>query len=158
MLQRVQTLFLLAAVVLAAGYWFFPFSTKIFPQPESGDLVYKLTLKGVERLQDGGFSLASYSWLLSILCAATAAIPLFAVLQYKRRKLQVRLCWLAVACCLGVVGTVYFVSRGMGEGGDREAVFLFGSFIPFLQFFFLRLGIHRIRKDEALVRSADRIR
>jgi hypothetical protein len=162
MLQRIQTLYLSLAFLLACGYAAFPFSTKIFEGagPGGADSIYRLCAGGVQHSGGGPFETVSTEWLLPSLCAVSALLPLIAVFLYRRRPLQLKLCWMGVFACIGVIIADYFLSEAMGGDGrpGAQPVYLHASYVPLAQFLFLRLAAHRIRKDEALVRSADRIR
>jgi len=160
MIQRLQSVYLLLAAALVAGYFIFPFSSKIYAVEDGGDLIYRLTLFGVDRSEGGVFERVGGSGGLPVWCVGSGLLALAAVFLYRNRKLQTRAGWAAVGCCLGVILTDYFLSRAMAEGVSpaRQPVYLHASYIPLIQFLLLRLALHRIRKDEMLVRSADRIR
>jgi len=160
MIQRIQSVYLLLAAALVAGYFVFPFSSKIYVADGGTDIIYRLTLFGVDKSEGVAFSRVDASGLLPVWCIGSGLLAAVAVFLYGNRSLQTKVAWAAVGCCLGVILTDYFLSRAMAEGVGpaRQPVYLYASYIPLVQFLMLRLALHRIRKDEMLVRSADRIR
>lgn len=154
MIQRIQSLFLLIALLLSAGYFLFPFSVKIFNTGQ-GEAIYKLMIQGVIN-PDGS---KSPVYLLLILCILIIVLITAAIFLYSNRKLQIKICWLAVIPCLAVIAADYFLSDSMGkELGIKNPVYHLASYIPVIQFILLRLAIKAIQRDEELIRSADRIR
>lgn len=154
MIQRIQSVYLVIAMLLSAGYFFFPFSVKIFNLDE-GEAVYKLLIYGVQKA-DGNIE---PNFLLLALCILLIVILVLAVFMYKNRKLQIKICWMSVIFCLAIITADYFLSDAMGkEMGVKNPVYMIASYIPVFQFILLRLAIRAIQRDEKLIRSAERIR
>lgn len=154
MIQRIQSVYLLIATVLSAGYFFFPFSVKIFEEAQ-GEAVYKLMVYGIET-PDGR---TESHFLLMALCILLVIMLVLAVGMFKNRKAQIKICWLAVIPCLAIITADYFLSDSMGkEMGIKNPVYMIASYVPVIQFVLIRLAIKAIQRDEKLIRSADRIR
>ncbi len=154
MIQRIQSVYLLIATLLSAGYFFFPFSIKVF-STEEGEAVYKLLVHGMQK-PDGSIE---SNFLLLALCILLLVMLVLAIFMYKNRKLQIKICWMAVIPCLAIITADYFLSDSMGqETGIKNPVYMIASYIPIFQFVLLRLAIKSIQRDEELIRSADRIR
>ncbi len=154
MIQRIQSVFLLIAALLSAGYFFFPFSVKVFGT-EEGEAVYKLLIHGIHK-PDGSLE---PNYVLLALCILLMVMLVLAIFMYKNRKLQIKICWMAVIPCLAIITADYFLSDSMGkETGIKNPVYMIASYIPIFQFILLRLAIKSIQRDEELIRSADRIR
>ncbi len=154
MIQRIQSLYLLLSVLFSAGYFFFPFSIKIFKQPE-GDAIYRLLLHGIE-YPDGS---VKTQYLLAALCTILTLFLLVTLFLYKNRPLQIRLCWFSILICLAIITAEYFLSDAMGNHqGKANAVYMHASYVPLVQLLLIRLAVRGIKKDQELVRSADRIR
>jgi hypothetical protein len=154
MIQRIQSLYLLLAVLLSAGYFFFPFSIKIFEEPE-GDAIYRLLLHGVKH-PDGS---VRTQYLLLALCSLLILTLLVTLFLYKNRPLQIRLCWFSILICLAIITADYFLSDAMGNHqGKAKAAYMLASYVPLVQLLLIRLAVRGIKKDEEFVRSADRIR
>ena len=75
------------------------------------------------------------------------------IFSYKDRKKQVKLGYLALLFSLVFFSLIAFAGKGL----ENKATVI-GSVLPLLSMLFIFLAIRAIKKDEALVRSADRIR
>lgn len=143
MIQRKQSLFLLIAGLLSIAYFFFPFSVKIFDNMGT-EIIYKLTVYGVKELPSGDID---YNYTLMFEVLLTGLICLIAVFLFENRNLQINISYLAILSTLGVIITDYIFSDSMGsESGDKSPVYLYSTFIPFVQFILIRLAISGIKK------------
>lgn len=149
MIQRIQTLYLLAIVALGIALIFLPVLQLV--TPEEADLqVWELRATGGAPLQG--------LWGLLV---TTALIPLLALIDiflYKKRILQARLNIFLAMLCLGYYGVlaIYVWQAKLALGVDWH-VLPWASF-PLVCFVLTLMATRRILKDEALVRAADRIR
>jgi hypothetical protein len=149
MIQRVQTLYLLAVVALGIALIFLPVLQLV--TPEGTDLqVYELSALGGAPLQG--------LWGLLV---TTALIPLLALIDiflYKKRLVQARLNIFLAMLCLGYYGVlaIYIWQAKLALGVDWHLM-PWASF-PLVCFVLTLMATRRILKDEALVRAADRIR
>ena len=106
------------------------------------------------------------TWPLVTPVLVCGVIALASIFLFKRRTLQVRM--VAVGFLLNVVyafllffwGVDHYadlLSAGMG-GAKPEVTWFVGSYAPLLSLIFFFLAQRAIKKDEALVRAADRLR
>ena len=149
MIQRIQTLYLLAVVALGIALIWLPVLQ--FVSPEGTDLqVYELSALGGVPLQG--------IWGLTV---TTVLIPLLALVDiflYKKRLLQARLNIFTVLLCLGYYGVLaIYVWQAKLALGVEWHVLPWASF-PLVCMVLTLMATRRILKDEALVRAADRIR
>jgi hypothetical protein len=149
MIQRIQTLYLLAVVALGIALIWLPVLQ--FVSPEGTDLqVYELSALGGVPLQG--------IWGLTV---TTVLIPLLALVDiflYKKRLLQARLNIFTVMLCLGYYGVLaIYVWQAKLALGVEWHVLPWASF-PLVCMVLTLMATRRILKDEALVRAADRIR
>lgn len=154
MIQRIQTIYLLVAVVMLVVANFFPFAIY---GVEGGS--YLLTSWGVV---DQG--VAPYTgntvlcWGLPVCNLLAVVLALVAIISYKQRVRQMRLCVygiltvLAFHVVLGVQGWMMFSALGATPELTLTAQF------PLLSVIFFILAGRAVKRDEALVRSMDRIR
>lgn len=157
MIQRIQTIWLLLATVVILGLFMFPYLNYI-------DLVglgKKLIVTG-EYSAVNNESVKQSSFLLqTIATVVVALVPLFIIFQFKNRKLQIKLIYVAIALIvlLGVwmyvtsVSTLDLISQSFGANNIGVGFFL----LP-VAIIFLAMAIGGIRKDEKLIKSADRLR
>jgi hypothetical protein len=149
MIQRIQTLYLLAVVALGIALIWLPVVQ--FVSPEGTALqVYELSALGGAPLQG--------LWGLTL---TTVLIPLLALVDiflYKNRILQARLNIFTVMLCLGYYGVLaLYIWRAKMSLGVEWHILPWASF-PLVCLVLTMMATRRILKDEALVRAADRIR
>jgi len=129
MIQRIQTVYLLFAFCLMAAIVFIPFSASSF---NTG-------------FYEGFFAVAALSAIITIFL-------------YKKRKLQLRICYALLFA--QVFAYLFFFIFDRHNMSLRELLQQVGiTFIfPFITFIFIYLAIKGIKKDDKLVRSLDRLR
>jgi peptidoglycan/LPS O-acetylase OafA/YrhL len=131
MIQRIQTVYLLLVSGLMISMLFLPI----------------ITIESMETIH----------WSLSVESVLTAILALTAIFFYKKRKLQINLCYiilgLLVLSYLNIIFDLWLPNRG-NTNLKIEATIVF----PFFALVLDILALCAIRKDEKLVRSADRLR
>jgi hypothetical protein len=150
MIQRIQTLYLLAVVILGIILIWQPVVQLVTPESAEELQIWELNALGGAPLQ------GLWGLLLS-----TALIPLLALIDiflYRKRILQARLNIFTVMLCLGYYGVlaIYIWLAKMSMGVDWHI--LPWAAIPLICMVLTIMATRRILKDEALVRAADRIR
>ena len=150
MIQRIQTLYLLAIVALGIALIFLPVVQLVTPEEAAELQIWELTALG-------GAPLPGLWGLL----VTTALIPLLALVDiflFKKRLLQARLNIFLALLCLGYYGVlaIYIWQAKLALGVDWH-ILPWASF-PLISFVLTLMATRRILKDEALVRAADRIR
>ena len=150
MIQRIQTLYLLAVVALGIALIWLPVVQFVTPEEAAELQIWELTALGGAPLQG--------LWGLLL---TTALIPVLAfgdIFLYKKRLLQARLNIFTVLLCLGYYGVlaIYIWLATMSMNVEWH-ILPWASF-PLICFVLTLMATRRILKDEALVRAADRIR
>ena len=139
MIQRLQSLWLLIAGMLALLSFKFPFY--------SGNILDKDNLE-----QPAKFT-ASFDFLTLFLTALLGIGCIIIIFLYKNRKLQLRLTIVAlIVAILNLI--VYFNKISKFEKGELSFAAILSFAIPFFLFF----AVRGIWKDEKLVKSLDRLR
>ncbi len=149
MIQRIQTLYLLAVVALGIALIWLPVVQ--FVSPEGTALqVYELSALGGAPLQG--------LWGLTLTTVLLPLLALVDIFLYKNRILQARLNIFTVMLCLGYYGVLalYIWLAKMSLGVEWH-ILPWASF-PLVCLVLTMMATRRILKDEALVRAADRIR
>ena len=152
MIQRIQTLYLLLATAMMSLTLFLPLATIVYG---GNELILKaFTLNGLEGVEG---TLPVY---LGAFLAVTTALLLVIIFIYKKRLVQIRLCVSAIVLLLGsatLIGLYCYRLCDILAGG---LVFTLGfaSLMPVVAIIPVILAIRGIARDEALVRSLDRIR
>ena len=150
MIQRIQTLYLLAVVALGIALIWLPVVQLVTPEDAAELQVYELSALGGAPIQG--------VWGLLV---TTILIPLLALIDiflYRKRILQARLNIFTVMLCLGYYGVlaIYIWQAKLALEVDWH-ILPWASF-PLVCFVLTLMATRRILKDEALVRAADRIR
>jgi len=137
MIQRIQSIYLLIALVI------------------SGVLPYLFPLWTMSDGKKFHFmSDATYT----ILFGLTTTLTLVSIMYFKKRQHQFVLNRLSIILNLILLGL--FVYRSLNLSGETLAVSEkgIGMFLPIVAIVFLALANKAIKKDEDLVKSADRLR
>lgn len=148
MIQRKQTLFLLAVLIIAIVMIFIPFQILL-----TGGESWNIAL------------IAGNSWIIlnsnmyypNILNVLIIVLSIFTVFKYKNRPLQYKLSNITALLNIFMVGLFFLLPFTNANPGE-SIEYAFGSFLPIISMGFAFLAAHFIKKDEQLVRSADRIR
>lgn len=154
MIQRIQTVYLFFAA-LATGLMF------IFPLAEylHNNILFRLNMLGLHNLSSG-HSLFSALPVL-VLVSISFLLSLTSIFLYKNRMLQVRLGRINIFLLLVLLGAIFYYSDRAVDalGGDDVVIhYQLGAMLPIVSVIMTYLANRAILKDEALVRSADRIR
>ncbi len=152
MIQRIQTLFLLLALVCMAVFYFVPFGS-LELTTETGITDVPMGLYGVD------FGEEHYSTLpLLILLSFVVLILIFTIFLFKHRILQMRICVFNLILALGCSGLAFFFLYQASEKFATNYSTSILVVLPVVAAIFIALAIRGIAKDEALIRSIDRIR
>jgi hypothetical protein len=151
MLQRIQSLFLLLVFVAALLLY-------VVPVYHSSTANLSLTSDGVPR-SDGNkvedYTVSQKS-LLSLIDGSVALLSLVCIFLYRNRNLQLRIANVLLLILCIFTGLMYFWYDVLSDAS--KVTFGYGAYLPLIQLFMVFLASHYIRKDEELVRSADRLR
>ena len=150
MIQRIQTLYLLAVVALGISLIWLPVVELVTPEEASELQIWDLTALGGAPLQG--------LWGLLVTTLLIPVLALIDIFLFKKRILQARLNIFTVLLCLGYYGVlaIYIWLAKMSLGVDWHI--LPSASIPLICMVLTLMATRAILKDEALVRAADRIR
>jgi len=156
MIQRIQTVFLALVAVCMFTLVFTPFFT--MSDPDTDKSVTLSALKLV--LQTGEDSESTNTIYLAILGLVSSAVAVGSIFQYKNRLNQIKLNFLNTLLLVTILGfTLYFLLDARDFVGNAQfGSFGIGFYCLMAAFFFNMLANRFIRKDEKLVKSADRFR
>lgn len=136
MLQRIQTLYLMTSAIC------------------SGVLYFSLPLWN-SQVEDAFY--ASDVTLYTILFLTSAVLSVFSITKFKTRQTQFVLGRLNIILNIILLGL--FVYRLLNLSGvSKDAEKGIGLFLPIISIVLLALANKAIKKDEALVKSVDRLR
>ena len=150
MIQRIQSLFLLGVVILSVILMYVP--------------VYELINENVPLTPPDGTEVTNTifyifnSAILAIINGAVGVLALVSIFLFKNRNLQIRTSNLALLLTCGLIGLLFFSADSMSTTLQTKVHYLYGTYIPVILAIFLFAAIRYIKRDDALVRSADRLR
>ena len=156
MIQRKQTLFLLAAVIAYVVCLFLPVAS-VLPEGLSTDVsVHCLGTVG----NATGIQFDATCMPLFFLCGVSALLSLLTIFMYKNRKFQMTLC--SIILLFSVLWYVDYLVMYFGlvglENVTGEMSLTFGSCLPLVGIILVVMARKGVNDDEKLVRAADRIR
>lgn len=171
MIQRIQTLWLALAVLLSVAAFFFPVAIFEFTYKDAAiTTIYKLIPS------QSALITPEPAWSLLVGNVLVGIISLITIFLYKNRTLQRKI--LAFSFLIAVIEIALIYLYQLDSGLKQVITYLcqgtpeiipstiaaakitygFASFFPIVQILCFVFALKGIRKDEALVRSADRIR
>ncbi|MEP5613227.1 MAG: DUF4293 domain-containing protein [Cyclobacteriaceae bacterium] len=162
MIQRVQSIFMFLAAIAMIAMVFFPLWQKADLETSQLVTMNAFEIRFEQQNADGDMTLLGTQnvMLLSIGAFLAAGVMLFSIFKYKNRMTQVKLNALfSLLTAVTLVGVFYYSLKGNALiVPEQQGTFLMGFYLPVVAMFNNFLANRFIRKDEALVRSADRIR
>lgn len=163
MLQRVQTLFLLGAIVVNLVTLFVPIWN--FTGTETTETISGMAIEAsglaANELSAQDFTADPFHIAFIALNMIVAIFLIATIFQYNNRKRQSILIQVAtVLLMVEIVSLVLLTSRGpyLIEEAAAGGMASFGFVFPVVAVLLLWLGRRRVKADEALVKSVDRIR
>lgn len=159
MFQRTQTVFLLVALVAIASTFFIPIAS----YGMSGKTVATYTNYGLVSLDAKGFPVIVSAGFNYLGAAAALVSILFCLSQFKRRKLQIIVCRVIYVLLMFQGGYNFATLRTAAEkikiaGQTVDESYGLAFYMPIVALLFVLLAERFIKRDEELVKSADRLR
>jgi len=153
MIQRIQTIYLLAAAFIMGALFI-----------KSFYLVGVNVGAGVQSVSpsfaDGSFSIYDNP-VLEGLTLLTSVLSLVCVFLFKNRKTQMlltRIIILLIVLCIGWAGFDFYQQTQSVAGSGASFMPGVGTFLPLVGIVLLFLASANIKKDDKIVRSMDRLR
>lgn len=158
MIQRIQSVYFLLAAAALVLMFFFPLSLHSFRGLEVAfNLLEKTSADQLSAsMMINLWPLLTAVILIIILCLLT-------IFLYKNRPLQLRLAMISVLLNILLIITVFWMVNYLSTKLDPESVdqqinYQFGVYLPIVSLVFLILAHRGIKKDERMIKAADRIR
>ena len=161
MIQRIQSLLLLGIAVIAVVLYNIPFSETIVPgltpDSETNPVICTLKLTGTSLNNAPAEEPDASGYILMLIDVLILVLSVYTIFLYKNRKGQMRLCVLGSLLATVFLILIFYFSENMVADSDRPH-YLAGVYLAAIQVFLFSGARRFIRKDEMLVRAADRIR
>jgi hypothetical protein len=155
MIQRVQSIYFLLASLAIFSLFIFPVAHDVIID----NLPKTIKITGLYEII-GGQSVQTASFLvLTIAAVIIALLPLFLIFLYKERKKQLNLSY---GLILLIIGFSFWMAQTIKNATENSNIavnnYSIGALLPSVAIIFMILAIKGIKRDEKLIRSADRLR
>jgi len=157
MIQRVQTIWLFLASATLFLLFLFPY----FQFFDQMDIAKAIKVTGIYQMHEGQVIQTTSFILQAIATTIIALLPLIIIFFYKNRKKQLKLIFLNALLVVILSTWLFMVSKDNLLNSSHNFTITnigIGTLLIPLDVIFLLLAAQGIRKDEKLVRSADRLR
>lgn len=179
MIQRIQSILLLITGVLMLVFLFVPtWQNQNKPDTQDGKVSdvkvaltpFSLMLTGTEKFEERTqenivkeqkiLNETKNTIYIAVLAIAVAAVSFYSIFQFRNRLLQIKLgAFSSMVMCLIIVCAYINIMQGNKMlSNHAEGEFQVGFYMPIIGILLNLLANRFIRKDEQLVKSADRIR
>jgi hypothetical protein len=161
MIQRPQTIFQALAAICGLFMFFTAISLFVI-----GPNIYNFSIFGLHLISGKGLA-HQPTYGLMVLNAAVSALSVFILFQYKNRRIQIQLGRFNLLLWTGFASAVYLTHSSMKklaltlhevDKADVHIGYQLGVLLPILGIIFQIVSLLLTKRDEAIVRSADRIR
>jgi hypothetical protein len=147
MIQRLQTIFIFLAAVITVSM----LKTNFAEMAVSSE-IYNFSAKGIFK----GDEMVFNGLPLMIFIGLVALIHIIVIFLFKKRILQIRILVFTIILLIGLTGLMlYFINAAFDK---VSVVYKIPLVLPVVAAILDYLAIRAIGRDEALVRSIDRIR
>lgn len=157
MIQRIQSIYLLISAIITVLFAFLTFASF-----EINENVYYMKVLGLYYQDTAEVLFEAPNMSLSAVVVFGILLALSAIFQYKNRTMQLRLVSLGIVAQLASIALVFFatsfIPEVLFEGTTPQINYTWVSFLPVCSVVFMVLAMRGIKKDEALLKSLDRIR
>jgi peptidoglycan/LPS O-acetylase OafA/YrhL len=151
MIQRIQTLFLLAVLVLSALMCI----GDLIKMDSGTGTLFTISFAG---LGEEGGEIIQRLWPLSVIMVIVPLLALIAIFLFKKRRLQMRVTMLVLLLSLGtlILGAFYIIM--FDRKIDITVIWQVKAIFPLISAILAWLAYRSIMKDDQMVRSYDRLR
>lgn len=160
MIQRIQTVYLLLALAASVLLFILPVYSLLpaVGTPNAGD-IYEFSLSGVNVIKEGASSFFTRYPALLLINGVISLLIVATIFQFKKRKRQIQFIRFILLCSTGLIVLILFYTdqlRTIASAPDFSINWPVSLLL--LLPVFLYLASRAVKKDEELVRSADRLR
>lgn len=147
MIQRIQTVYLLMIVLLIVQTFFFPF-VSFFNETDT------ISFTALQ------FNTGEYILPLAILMGIILLFSFSSIFLFKNRLLQIRLTFFTLLLLIGSIILIGYLVWQLNDEklSSYNIKYNFTCIYPLICSILASLAIRGMKKDEALIRSVDRIR
>ena len=153
MIQRIQSAYLPIVTLLTASLFYLKLVTL-----STQDSFYSMFFNGIFIGESNTGEMVTDMMAFSILLFTSVALCIITIFLHKRRLIQIRVAALNIGLQVGLTGLIYFFTTSASKEIEVAYTFQYPVLFPLISVVLLVMAIRDIGKDEALIRSLDRIR
>ncbi len=158
MIQRIQTVFMLISAALMLAMLAFPLWIK-----RSTDGAEQVVLGAFQLLHSSKAALVGQSgtYAIGVTAVLSAIVSIYAIFQYKKRRLQITLCGFNVVLICSNIGLVVYYVHFIANkifSPEQYGAFGYAFFFPVIAVIFSQLASRFAWRDEKMVRDSERLR
>jgi hypothetical protein len=154
MIQRIQTIYLLAALILIALCFFIPVAVISVPDGQ----IFTFDINGFRLITQNSSEYINKPVAIFISGLLISLLYLLIIFSYKNRPLQMRLCIYTLVFSLGLGFMLYWLLHQVQKEQGAEIMYKIGMVFPVISAILSFLAYRAIKKDDELVKSYDRLR
>jgi len=155
MIQRIQTLYLLASSILVLLWYFMPLAELVNIESK-----YIFTIYGLKNVDNQ--NRLYHTVIISIIATISFIATIATIFLYKNRKLQIKVSQFLLLLHTALVAVAFLIiDKAKSSLSSFNEIIIHHKIsivFPLISIILIYLAIKAIKKDEELVRSADRIR
>ncbi|MDD4488967.1 MAG: DUF4293 domain-containing protein [Paludibacter sp.] len=155
MIQRIQTLYLFLIVILGIITLFSPVAG--LQNTEQG-AIYEMSYRGLFEKTVSGDTMLANTWMLTALMALVPILSFITIFLFKKRLLQIRLIIFNMVLMAGFYGLMFIYLWQYGKVLEASLFMEIPAAFPLISIILSIMAIRAIGKDEALIKSLNRIR
>jgi len=155
MIQRIQTLYLLLVVIVTTVTFFSPFAGL---QNAEQAAIYEMSYRGLFEMNVSGNNMLANTWMLTALMALIPLLAFITIILFKKRMLQIRLIIFNIVLMAGFYGLMFIYLWQFGKSLEASLYLEIPAAFPLVGIILSIMAIRAIGKDEALIKSLNRIR
>jgi peptidoglycan/LPS O-acetylase OafA/YrhL len=158
MIQRIQSVYLLLAIAIGISMFFLPFAS--ITSGASVGSFKVLHLLDISVYENDIIKTSTGIYLPAILTTVFITIALVIVFSYKNRKMQIMMCKLNMLLLALLIALIFYQVDMLSYGSDAitKPIYHAGTYLPVIALILLYMSLKAIIKDDALIKSADRLR
>ena len=155
MIQRIQTVYLLVVTILATVTLLSPLGGLENVQTAT---IYTLSYQGLMQLSPTGSTLMANTWMLTALMVLIPVLSIITIFLFNKRFLQIRLIIFNIVLMAGFYGLLFIYLWQFGKSLEANKFLEVVSAFPLVNIVLSFLALRSVMKDQALIKSLNRIR
>ncbi|MFN4234729.1 MAG: DUF4293 domain-containing protein [Bacteroidia bacterium] len=155
MIQRIQTVYLFISSVLILLWYFFPLAEIVTYESS-----YTFSIYGIKNPEDNNW--IYHTLVISIIAAIASIGSIATIFLYKNRKQQIKVSQFLLLLFTAVIASAFLLidnaKKSISNSETITVNYKIAITFPLIALVLIFMAIKAIKKDEELVRSADRLR